>query len=278
MQQGVLLGRHQEEMAASRRAYSEISLQLNQLVERLISCTPSLQWQPLLPFTMEQVTVMRNHGSILLPLTRVSPTHVALFCPNALWPSHCSCPVFPRGALRLLSSSRSWWGKWENGGRPCGITNRIAVPPLTVSRRYARCLIDQFRELRRHEPWHCYDKERVQFPAIRSSFARSRHPVAGTTRLCGITSFTVWPSTSRMRSIPWNYPRAWMDSSISSSEWTTRFLFILVIRGAGFPLSLSLEPCQERRVTRLPNISCFPRRSRCRSGERGWLPESGVIA
>ncbi len=34
MQQGVLLGRHQEEIAASRRAYSEISLQLNQLVER----------------------------------------------------------------------------------------------------------------------------------------------------------------------------------------------------------------------------------------------------
>ncbi len=33
-QQGVLLGRHQEEIAASHRAYSEISLQLNQLVER----------------------------------------------------------------------------------------------------------------------------------------------------------------------------------------------------------------------------------------------------
>ncbi len=34
MQQGVLLGRHQEEITASRRVYSEISLQLNQLVER----------------------------------------------------------------------------------------------------------------------------------------------------------------------------------------------------------------------------------------------------
>ncbi len=35
MQQGVLLGRHQEEISASWRAYSEISLQLNQLVERV---------------------------------------------------------------------------------------------------------------------------------------------------------------------------------------------------------------------------------------------------
>ncbi len=34
MQQGVLLGRHQEEITASRRVYSEISLQLSQLVER----------------------------------------------------------------------------------------------------------------------------------------------------------------------------------------------------------------------------------------------------
>ncbi len=34
-QQGVLLGRPQEELAASRRAYAEVSLQLNQLVEWL---------------------------------------------------------------------------------------------------------------------------------------------------------------------------------------------------------------------------------------------------
>ncbi len=40
----------------------------------LLSCTPALQWQPLLPITTEEVTVMLNHGSILLPLTRVSPT------------------------------------------------------------------------------------------------------------------------------------------------------------------------------------------------------------
>ncbi len=34
-QQGILLGRQQEELEASRRAYAEVSLQLNQLVERL---------------------------------------------------------------------------------------------------------------------------------------------------------------------------------------------------------------------------------------------------
>ncbi len=34
-QQSVLLGQQQEELAASRRAYAEVSLQLNQLVERL---------------------------------------------------------------------------------------------------------------------------------------------------------------------------------------------------------------------------------------------------
>ncbi len=43
-QQGVLLGRQQEELAASRRAYAEVSLQLNQLVERLdqLQASPSV--------------------------------------------------------------------------------------------------------------------------------------------------------------------------------------------------------------------------------------------
>ncbi len=35
LQQGVLLGRQQEELVASHRAYAEVSLQLNQLLERL---------------------------------------------------------------------------------------------------------------------------------------------------------------------------------------------------------------------------------------------------
>ncbi len=79
--------------------------------------------------------------------------------------------------------------KRESGERPCGITSRTAVTPLTVSRRnYARCLIARLRERRQHEPWRCYDRERVQFLVIRSSFALSRRPVAGTTRLFGITS------------------------------------------------------------------------------------------
>ncbi len=60
-----------------------------------------------------------------------------------------------------------------------------------------------------------------------------------------------------------------LDGLIDLAIRTTGFLSVLVIRGAGFPLSLSREPRQERRVTRLPNILCFPRRSRCRSGERG---------
>ncbi len=41
MQQGVLLGHHQEEITASRSAYSEISLQLNRLVERFDQLHPS---------------------------------------------------------------------------------------------------------------------------------------------------------------------------------------------------------------------------------------------
>ncbi len=41
-QQGVLLGRQQEELAASHRAYAEVSLQLNQLVERLDQLQASL--------------------------------------------------------------------------------------------------------------------------------------------------------------------------------------------------------------------------------------------
>ncbi len=43
-QQGVLLGRQQEELAASRRAYVEVSLQLNQLGERLdqLQASPSV--------------------------------------------------------------------------------------------------------------------------------------------------------------------------------------------------------------------------------------------
>ncbi len=41
-QQGVLLGQQQEELAASRRAYAEVSLQLNQLVERLDQLQVSL--------------------------------------------------------------------------------------------------------------------------------------------------------------------------------------------------------------------------------------------
>ncbi len=48
MQQGVLLGRHQEEITASRRVYSEISLQLNQLVERFdqLHTSPSVATSP----------------------------------------------------------------------------------------------------------------------------------------------------------------------------------------------------------------------------------------
>ncbi len=48
MQQGVLLGRHQEEITASRRAFSEISLQLNQLVERFdrLHTSPSVAETP----------------------------------------------------------------------------------------------------------------------------------------------------------------------------------------------------------------------------------------
>ncbi len=44
LQQGVLLGRQQEELAASRRAYAEVSLQLNQLGERLdqLQASPSV--------------------------------------------------------------------------------------------------------------------------------------------------------------------------------------------------------------------------------------------
>ncbi len=48
MQQGVLLVRHQEEITASRRVYSEISLQLNQLVERFdrLHTSPSVATSP----------------------------------------------------------------------------------------------------------------------------------------------------------------------------------------------------------------------------------------
>ncbi len=43
-QQGVLLGRQQEELVASHHAYAEVSLQLNQLVERLdqLQVSPSI--------------------------------------------------------------------------------------------------------------------------------------------------------------------------------------------------------------------------------------------
>ncbi len=48
MQQGVLLGRHQEEITASRHVFSEISLQLNQLVERFdrLHTSPSVATPP----------------------------------------------------------------------------------------------------------------------------------------------------------------------------------------------------------------------------------------
>ncbi len=48
MQQGILLGRHQEEITASRSAYSEISLQLNRLVERFdqLHTSPSVATPP----------------------------------------------------------------------------------------------------------------------------------------------------------------------------------------------------------------------------------------
>ncbi len=140
----------------------------------LISCTPALPrhlWQPLLPHdgTSNHCTEPRLKSPGLTP---VISTHVTLFSMlsffNALWLSRCSCPVFPRSGLRLISPSRSCWGKRESGEWPCGIMSRTAVPPSTVSRRsYAKCLITRFRELRQHEPWHCYDRKRVQFPVIR---------------------------------------------------------------------------------------------------------------
>uniref|UniRef100_A0A8C2EBD4 Gypsy retrotransposon integrase-like protein 1 n=1 Tax=Cyprinus carpio TaxID=7962 RepID=A0A8C2EBD4_CYPCA len=49
LQQGSLLGRQQEEIAASRRAYSEISLQLNQLAERLDQLQASPSAAPSVP-------------------------------------------------------------------------------------------------------------------------------------------------------------------------------------------------------------------------------------
>ncbi len=59
MQQGVLLGRHQEEITASRRVHSEISLQLNQLVERFdrLHTSPSVATSP-----PDQYGTMNHHA------------------------------------------------------------------------------------------------------------------------------------------------------------------------------------------------------------------------
>ncbi len=261
MQQGVLLGRHQEEITASRCAFSEISLQLNQLVERFdrLHTSPSVATPP-----PDQDGMINRHAE-----PRFNPPAPYSGEPNTChsFLSQCSLTFSLQPScfhtersnvafiITLLVGQAREWGTamWDNEQDCCSSFDSFSEELRKVCDRSARGT----------------DRGRAQFPAILSSFARSRHHVAGTTRLCGITFFTVWTNTSRMRSIPWNSPRVWMDSSISPSEWTTGFLSVLVIGGAGFPLSSSLEPRQERRATRPPNISGFPRRSRCRSGEHG---------
>ncbi len=260
----------EDEITASRRVYSEISLQLNQLVERFdrLHTSPSVATPP-----PDQDGTINRHAE-----PRLNPPAPYSGEPNTFcsFLSQCSLTFslqpscFPTERSKvafiitlLVGQARDWGtAMWDNEQDCCSSFDSFSEELHKGFDRSAR-------ELRRHGPWHCYDRGRAQFPAIQLSFARSRHHVAGTTRLCGITFFTVWPNTSRMRSIPWNSPRVWTDSSISPSEWTTGFLSILVIGGAGFPLSSSLEPRQERRATRPPNISGFPRRSRCKSGEHG---------
>ncbi len=130
MQQGVLLGRHQEEIAASRRAYSEISLQLNQLVERFDQLHTS---SPAAPVATPPPDPDGRSNSRAEP--RLNPPASYSGEPNTCrsFLSQCSLifslqhPVFPRSDLKLLSPSRSWWGKLESGERPCGITSRTAV-------------------------------------------------------------------------------------------------------------------------------------------------------
>ncbi len=215
MQQGVLLGRHQEEITASRRVYSEISLQLNQLVERFdrLHTSPSVATSP-----PDQDGTINRHAE-----PRLNPPAPYSGEPNTCrsFLSQCSLTFslqpscFPTERSKvafiitlLVGQAREWGtAMWDNEQDCCSSFDSFSEE---LRKGCARYLIAQLGEPRRLGPWHCYDRGRAQFPAILSSFARSRHHVAGTTRLCGITFFTVWPNTSRMRSIPWNSPRVFI--------------------------------------------------------------------
>ncbi len=187
-------GRHQRETASPPHA--RIRSLLNRLVERLISCTQPSSAPSSRPGG--RLTVMRNHGSILLP---TQEPNLLLFLSHASNLSLAAAVLFSHeSALRWLYH-RSWWGKRESGGQPCGITNRLLFLLWQFLRELARCLrLSAQGTEAAHEPWH-YDTEKSSVSTFEMSFAHSRHPGGWTTRLCG-SLIHVWPNTSRWDLFP----------------------------------------------------------------------------
>ncbi len=146
MQQGVLLGRHQEEITASRRVYSEISLQLNQLVERFdrLHTSPSVATSP-----PDQDGTINRHAE-----PRLNPPAPYSGEPNTCrsFLSQCSLTFslqpscFPTEGSKvafiitlLVGQAREWGtAMWDNGPDCCSSFDSFSEELRKVFDRSAR--------------------------------------------------------------------------------------------------------------------------------------------
>ncbi len=235
----------------------------------LIGCTPALLWQPLLPTRMGRVTVMRNHGSIRQPLTQVAQ-HLPLFLIAMLSNLLAAAVLFSHGALL---------GGFHHHA-PGGASERVGDGHVGQRTRLLFLL------------WQLLGGDRS---AQGTEAARALELLRQ--RESSVSSYSIVFRTLAA-SCGWNDKALWdhflhglaehIKDEIYSLEIPSSLdgLIDLAIRvdnrislrsrhlRSGFPP----EPRQERRATCPPNISGFPRRSRCKSGEHGWRSRSSAIA